>query len=518
MQGKRDTSIRLFVLLFIAVTAGSGTAFLQQQTIAFGFLDHRSFVLLAASYTALTFFLLAVAAWWGKDKKSIITFLILSILLIFSLVYANRTPLPHVLLLVSDATRADHLSVYGYQRSTTPFLEGFAQDCIVFNQAMAQGTHTIVSTPSIVASAYPSNHQLTDYRKVLSSDFVLISEMLQAAHYATYGCAANPHLGFGNGFAQGYNRYTSPRGWEEADAHKVLFSLFDWLPERAEKPFFGFLFCIDPHTPYSPPPPYDKLFDPTWEGEATKGGRNGQHLPERTLYNMIAQYDGEIAFVDHTMKQFIKKLKELKIYESTLIIYTSDHGEALYDREAFYGHGEAPYEEVAHVPLIIRFPSPIKFPEVTLTGRYDEVVSHVDILPSVAEYLHLPCPETAQGESFLPIIRQSQPATDRCAFLEEILQQYGPCHIQAVRTTRYKLIEFLHYGTQKHLSRELYDLETDPREQINLVNSRPDIAASLERKIKSMKETASRQPAKAPKEVTPDDTILEGLRALGYTK
>jgi arylsulfatase A-like enzyme len=383
---------------------------------------------------------------------------------------------------------------------------------------MAQGTHTIVSTPSIVASVYPSTHKLTNYQKVLSDDFVLLSELLKEAGYATFGCAANPHLGPLNGFSQGFDSYITPSFWERVDAPTVFLSLLRWLPQSAGKPFFGFLFCIDPHTPYDPPPPYDRLFDPAWEGEVTKGGRHGSRLPPRALFNMIAQYDGEIALVDNTIRQLFEELKERNLYRNTLITYTSDHGEDLYDREDDFGHGKAPYEEVVHVPLIMRFPSPLKFPQVVPAGRWEEVVSHVDILPTIAEFLHLPRPESAMGQSFLNLVRGLLPGEERYAFLEEILHQYGPYHIQAIRTKQYKLIEFIQYEEERNRPAELFDLAVDPEERNNIFSASPKVAAALQGKMEHMKALASSGPAQEPKEVELDETTLDGLRALGYVE
>ena len=194
-------------------------------------------------FSALSFFSFVIIFMFHPNEKRKAILLCSGMVFIFAgLTQLNCKPLPNVVLIVSDATRADHLSLYGYERPTTPFLEELAAEAVVFEQAMSQGTHTIVSTPSLLASIYPSTHKLVNYRNVLSPKFELISEMLKQVGYATFGCAANPHLGIKNGFSQGFDTYLFPMHWEDVDAPKVFLSLFEWLPENEHKPFFAFLF------------------------------------------------------------------------------------------------------------------------------------------------------------------------------------------------------------------------------------------------------------------------------------
>ena len=287
------------------VVTGSLALVIQRETLRFGFLSIESQLKLMLIYTIFSFSLFLIVSLHNFKDRRKVTGLYLSIVFIMiGLTQLNCNPLPNVLMIVSDATRADHLSLYGYNRKTTPFLEKFAKEAVVFNQAMSQGTHTIVSAPSLLASVYPSTHKLVNYRKVLNPEFVLISEMLKSADYATFGCAANPHLGIKNGFSQGFDTYIFPMYWENVDAPKVFHSLIEWLSQTHAQPFFGFLFCIDPHTPYDPPPPYDKLFDPQWQGKPVTGGIHGKYISERQLQNMIARYDGEIALVDKAIENF----------------------------------------------------------------------------------------------------------------------------------------------------------------------------------------------------------------------
>jgi len=511
-------SVSMYVYLSVAgLLTGLILSTIQVATLRFGLIEAKTYLILVGIFSLLSFLLyLILFSLHPNRKKRAVLLCSGTVFILIGITQCNCNPLPNVVLIVSDATRADHLSLYGYDRQTTPFLEKFADDAVVFDQAMSQGTHTIVSTPCLLASVYPSTHKLVNYRNVLNPKFELISEMLKQAGYATFGCAANPHLGITNGFSQGFDTYLFPMHWEDVDAPKVFHSLFDWLPEAGRQPFFGFLFCIDPHTPYSPPPPYDGLFDPSWQYEPVTAGTHGEPLPEARLRNMIAQYDGEIALVDKAIEDLVTALKARALFANTMIIYTSDHGEALYDREDDFGHGKAPYEEVVHIPLLVRFPSPLKFPPVTFAGRYDDVVSLVDVLPTIAEFLHLPRPKTAMGVSFVDLLKNKKTEKEKFAFLEEILEQYGPYHIQALRRKNYKLIKFLKYENETNRKSELYDLEHDAKEQKNLFSEKPDLAKKLQAQMEAMERFAASKSGEPAEETQVDEDTVDRLRALGY--
>ena len=230
MRVLSSLSTSVIVVLGIAgLLTGIILSAIQGASLRFGFLELRSYVVLMGLFSLLSFLsYFIIFLLHGKEKRKAVVLCSGTVLVFVALTQLNANPLPNVVLLVSDATRADHLSLYGYNRRTTPFLEKLAADAVVFDQAMSQGTHTIVSTPSLLASVYPSTHKLVNYRNVLNPKFVLISEMLKHAGYATFGCAANPHLGIKNGFSQGFDTYIFPMQWEDVDASRVFQSLFEF--------------------------------------------------------------------------------------------------------------------------------------------------------------------------------------------------------------------------------------------------------------------------------------------------
>jgi arylsulfatase len=286
----------------------------------------------------------------------------------------NVRDLPHVFLLVTDTTRADHLSLYGYERPTTPLLEEMAARSVVFTNAMSQGSRTIVSTPCILASVYPSDHGLVDYAKKLWEGHLPVSEILSFQGYATLGVVTNPHLSKTNSFAQGYDAYellgsgTSTEIYAErvnARALAVIDSIMaagKAAPEptestaagraAAERPIFAFLFYTDPHTPYQAPEPYRTLYDPDWTANpvyvwSTKS--QGDPGPDE-LHNLIAQYDATVTYWDDQLCALPESLAVRGMLDDALFVYTSDHGEEFWEHGEI-GHGHSLFEECVHVPL-----------------------------------------------------------------------------------------------------------------------------------------------------------------------
>ncbi|HMB68640.1 MAG TPA: sulfatase [bacterium] len=304
---------------------------------------------------------------------------------------------PDVLFLITDTTRADHLSVYGYDRPTTRYLEEIAGSSVIFDQALSQGSHTIVSTPCILASLYPSDHGLIGYQSKLWDGFLLVSEILKFAGYSTFGVVTNPHLSKANGFDQGWDSYemlgsgTSVAVFAER-VNAAALTRIDSLRTEAPEPIFGMLFYTDPHTPYAAPDEYRRLYDPDWPGTPLVSWSMRKSGPPRPpqLRNLIANYDATITYWDDQLRALADSLETRGIAENLLLVYTSDHGEEFLDHGGF-GHGLTLFEEVVHVPLLFSFPVPVKRPRLSRTHRnVSEVVSSVDIVPTLTDYLRVP--------------------------------------------------------------------------------------------------------------------------------
>lgn len=492
-----------------------------------------SFALAGAVLTSLV----AAVISHGRPKRGaagIVGAAIVTALAAVILVPLNGRPLPNVFLVVTDTTRADHLSLYGYERDTTPFLEELAGQSVVFEQGYSQGSHTIVSTPSLLASCYPSEHGLNDYSDVLSEDHVLMSEALKEAGYYCFGVVTNPHLSERNGFDQGYDTYelfgkgNAASVFADSVNTRILYKLDFHLPawrnadaERKDRPIFGFFFYTDPHGPYESPLPFPRRYLP--EGSSREDwlfAWDPDWVQERGapwVAKLVAQYDASIHYWDHAFRSFVGQLEERGHWKNSVLIYTSDHGEEFMEHGK-YGHGHALWQEVVHVPLMVSWPTPVRFPPLPRTSRRIETLaSGVDVLPSLLDFLRLPVPSGAHGHSFVrPSLGLSDDHEVRRVFFEEVLETYQRYDLRGVREGDWKYI--VDHATEDGAIRQhLYDLASDPGE----VNS---LAAAEEHELDYLQDLVVEhtqrmlESAANPGSMTPDADHLERLRALGYAQ
>jgi arylsulfatase A-like enzyme len=424
-----------------------------------------------------------------------------------------RGPGP-VIWVVCDTLRADRMSLYGHERETSPFFEAWSDDLIVFDQGYSQASHTIVSAPAILASLHPSTHGLRNYDHVLNPRAVLVSESLQAAGYETFGVLSNPHLGERNGFNQGFDHFESTRNWQNLSSASLNQSFFEWRNDRGEKrPYFALLWYVDPHTPFQ------------WDDEAAdwaglEPGKTFQFRPddmsetasESTRMNTRWRYDASVRAVDNALRKLTEFLRENGDYDDALIVFTSDHGESMWEHGRF-GHNYGLYESLTHVPLAIRFPSPLHFPYTAPpTGRSEMVTSSVDLFPTTLNFLGVVADPSLQGRSILSSLDGSDPGV---AYLEQRLERYGPYHMFGMREGHHKYIWIESFEDRKLPRMLLFDLDADPGEQNNIASEEPDLAASFHARVveQRLKYEAL---ALGRATVSPDQESRELLEKLGY--
>lgn len=425
----------------------------------------------------------------------------------------------NVILLVSDATRADHLSCYGYKLETTPNIDQFARDGIRFENPVAQGSHTIVATPAILASVYPTIHGLTHYGAALSDSITLISELLRKAGHRTFGIVTNPHVTENNGFAQGFDYYLSDKGWLHTGAEVVNLKFLQiWRRYSGEK-FFAFLFYIDPHVPYVPPRGYLLKFhaDPNvvitnWHPDSLAALGEGYKL------DIVARYNAEVNYFDAKFGDLMQELKKRGIYDRSLIIYTSDHGEGFWDH-GLVGHGNSLYEELLRVPLIMRFPIMVKFPKFRLGGQViEQPVRQIDIVPTTLDFLGIKRQGLIFGTSLMPLISGKEESLQELQYVisEEILQQPELHNIRSIRSGPWKYIITQNFE-KNEFDQELYNLSEDPAETDNLFGKETSLAMELQQRLFTELSNLERLKTE-PRVYVPDKQTLERLKALGYIK
>ena len=322
-----------------------------------------------------------------------------------------------VILISLDTVRADHLSLYGYPRPTTPNLEKLATRAAVFTEAMCHAPYTLPSHMSILTGLYPRAHDVRFITDSLADSHVTIAEALHAAGYKT---AAFTDDGFVNstfGFNQGFDFYDdipNPGAALTNGFRRYGNKLHEWIRRHREDPFFLFIHSFDCHGPYQVEPRYREALGATKPVVPKAASTPVDQYPyvkslrihryfelekHPTLEDVVDTYDGTLRFADEQVGKIVDLLDELGMFEDTLLIITSDHGESFLEHGLYVGHGLMLYEEEVHVPLIVKFPAG-RFAGV----RCQDIVRHVDLFPTITAATGAECPREVQGIDLVPAL------------------------------------------------------------------------------------------------------------------
>ena len=429
----------------------------------------------------------------------------------------DEFPTP-VFLFSCDTARADHFSCYGYARQTTPHLEAWLEEAVLFEQAISEEPWTLPAHATMLTGLHPKRHAV-GIANSLAESIHTLPQYLAEAGYQSAGFTSlslwfEPWRGLGRGFSV----YDVPENLRDVFSTYALAQA--WLGQRQSPKIFLFAHNIDLHsrpvslgflTPYAPPAPMGLHFakalgDPPClsyhaggkehrAGDFLKGANRGTvKLDPHTEEYITALYDDCVLAVDAALYDFLEYLRTDGCYDDALIIVTADHGEELRDHGR-YGHTTV-YEECAHIPMII------KFPRGRFAGkRYSGLVQLADIVPTVCQVAGVPIPEGLDGQSLMP-------------FLEGTAAPRPFAHIQrasktAVRTTSWKFIR-----DEKNGTAEAFDLEKDPKEKVNRF---PDSSPALAPLVKEHARVyAGETPAAEPSDEGLADTQRQLLESLGY--
>jgi arylsulfatase A-like enzyme len=320
---------------------------------------------------------------------------------------------PDVILISIDTLRPDHLGCYGYEKPTSPGLDTFAQDAILFERCFSQAPTTRPSCGAILTGYYPHELKIFSNRDNLPVEVEAVAEHLKRAGYTTIGVVSNFVLRKGGGFEQGFHVFDDRmddrelvRRIPERIADKTTDTAVGLLKLHHGRKLFMWVHYQDPHGPYTPPGRYGRMFDNpggksrVLEFNSSVSGKGGipsyQKLGDRDDYDYyVSQYDGEIRFFDEHFKRLIRALKDLDLYDNSLIIITSDHGEGMGEHDYFFAHGEYVYNSLIHVPLIVRYG------DRTMGERRRELVQLIDIVPTILETVGLEAAPDLRGDNLL---------------------------------------------------------------------------------------------------------------------
>lgn len=416
---------------------------------------------------------------------------------------------PDVVVYLIDTLRADHLGCYGYGRGTTPAIDAFAAEALLFEQMVAQSSWTKASVASIFTGLWPRDHAANTRADKLGDAATTLAERLHESGYATAAFVTNPNVTESFGFDQGFEEFRYLGAI--SDAEMVRQEVMAWLDARRDaRPLFLYVHTLDPHSPYLPPEEQRRRFAPEVADVLATGGKahlddlQAGRVPvtETELARVRALYDAEIAFADWSFGRFLDDLRQRGRYEPALVALVSDHGEEFHEHGDFT-HGRNLHVESLHVPLIV------KPPGGGTPARVAAPVQHVDLLPTILTAAGLPVPAGLEGRDLLAVARGA--VGERRIF--SYLHLDGPARA-SVRAGLWKLLEQLD-GEQLIWPR-LYDLATDAGERVDLAEMRTVrtgfLAAALRRRL------ASTGVALDAETAIVDESLRESLRALGYVQ
>jgi arylsulfatase len=337
---------------------------------------------------------------------------------------AQQAPRPNVIFIMVDALRADHVSAYGYQRPTTPYLDAFMAGGARFAEVTTPSSWTFPSNAGMLTGRMPRRIRMTDWASlsaVVPQEEVMLAEAMKAGGYQTVGFVNNYFLDRQFGMAQGFDKYERMTDSEmAADLNAMAFDWLDAGGPNAGQPLFLFMYYYDPHTWYDPPPPYDTLYDPTYTGALTPevyqhGQRvvSGEIVPTpRDVEHLLALYDGEITYWDYHLDQFLDRLAAEGLLDNALVVVTSDHGQMFGEHDKWV-HRNSLYEEVLRVPLFMRYPGMIPVKVI------DTPVFTGDLMPTILGLAGLPVPAGLDGVNLQPLFQGAPGAlADRPIYAE----------------------------------------------------------------------------------------------------
>ncbi|HEY0827169.1 MAG TPA: sulfatase [Bacilli bacterium] len=405
---------------------------------------------------------------------------------------AETAKKPNILFFGIDSLWSDHMSLYGYDRLTTPHMDKVAEQGTMFARHFSPSIPTTPGYASMLTGMDCFGTDVVALRHTgpLGSHVKTLAEVLNEHGYNST-C-----IGFtGNPSSRGFQTYLDYEGWgpDETGRSPKAERLNDVaIPELKrlvdeDKPFFLFLRHMDPHSPYLPPKPFERMFYGGNECDPDNTSLDSLYAFEPFVNYFAtwfpegctdkeyinAQYDGAVAYMDACIQNIFAAVESLGIEQETIIVLTSDHGETLDQHECYYDH-HGLYECTLKVPLIIKYPG--KIPQ----GARVEHNSFIqDIMPTLLELVGIDTGIDFDGRSLVPAMRGEVETGPEEFYITECtwMRKHG------WRTSQWKFIVALEPDFHFKPKKELYNLIDDPSENRNLADERPEVVAELEAKM-----------------------------------
>ncbi len=445
-----------------------------------------------------------------------------------------------VLLILVDTLRRDHLGFFGYDRPTSPNMDRLFSESWVWTEAATPSTWTIPSIASLFTGLYPVAHKVNTAVHALPEEAPTLAEHFRALGYRTAAFVGNQIITNGNGFAQGFETFYPPEppfwsyrqrtAFEQVvvriqrpgyEGHHLNRELLAWFADTTG-PRFAYIHYMEPHSPYAPPLRHRQAVAP----DAPDGPRmpprfadykeqlqgrdchdwscldDPPRLDPGPLAGMVANYDGEIHYVDALIGTVLSDFEEQGLLDGMHVVFCSDHGEEFCDHGGWF-HGNSIYEEISGCPMAYRPPGGLAEPRVL-----DRPVGQLDIAYTLCAVLEIPPPPMHQGREIPELLGQAPPRRE-----EPVICELPP-YLASLRLRQWKL---LRRGPADAGRWELFDMASDPTEQRDLADVYPDTLAYLRGHLEGLQAARARG-GLAEIRSAADPQMLQRLKDLGYIR
>ena len=448
---------------------------------------------------------------------------------------ANQRPPRHIFLITVDTLRADHMSLYGYPRATTPSLQRLAATGVTFDRAITQWPKTGSSFAAMFTGLYPHTTGLTHKAALrIPEPYLTLPEFFKEQGYRTAGVVSNAVLAARLGWNSGFDDFKETWGGGDFPDDPTLFRPLASAPKVNELAvpllrrharddrLFAWIHYSDPHAPYILPNGEKNPFI----GDAVFHGPGDRPIPQRLVNKgyvleghtdlkfYVAQYDANVLLADRYIQKLLDEMHALGLLEDSLIVFAADHGEELGEHNSWFEHGPLPYNTTGHVPLVFVMNG-------LPAGRHvDRPVELVDIYPTLSEMI---APQRQipglEGHSLWPLLQNGDPDPKSAAAFHQAFLEAGhhPNLYHSVQEGTWKLV-FNSGGKHSRAADsptggfELYDLAADPLETRNLAAAKPEEVRRLRRDLVAW----MRKAVSMGEEEGGDAETERALRALGY--
>jgi arylsulfatase len=425
---------------------------------------------------------------------------------------AAATDQPDIVIITLDAARPDHFSCYGYERLTTPNIDRLAEESLVFTNVFALVPNTHQSVPTIVTGLSFLNHGVTEKESVLAQSAKTLAEYLRDAGYRTACFTATPNNSRSIGTEQGYDEFYElwtevPRAISRTPDYLAARAV-GWIDARDDlRPLHLQLHFVPPHAPYDPATEFDLFTDEAYDGALDGHPKTLQAIDKKNLAatdsdlaHIISLYDGNLRAADHAVEKVLQALKSRPRWNDTVVLVTSDHGEAFSEHGRML-HNNTVYDEMLRVPFILRVPRAVDRNGLDL----ERMATLADIVPTLLATASMRPAAPLDGVNLLEITPGARATGDRAV----VARTAHPVPLRCQRTPRWKVI--LTPSGQG----ELYDLAADPGEQRNVAFEYLPVFVGLGQLLTRRLMAPPRIDRSAREEDLPDEE-REMLKTLGY--